>query len=120
MKIKEVSEITDLTAVTLRYYEKSGLIPSIQRKNGIRNYTETDIEAINFIKCMRAAGLSVKSLVKYMDLFNRNEDTTSLRKQILATEQQKLKKQIAVMQKSVEIIDHKLELYDQGAFKNVH
>ncbi len=78
MTISEAAR-TDLTAVTLRYYERVGLFPSIKRKNGgVRDYSEEDIEWIEFIKCMRSAGLSVESLIEYTYLLStgyRNPDS---------------------------------------------
>ena len=65
MKINEVSKMYDITADTLRYYERIGLIPTVNRnESGIRDYTETDCNWVNFAKCMRAAGISVESLIE--------------------------------------------------------
>ena len=70
MKINEVSKMYDITADTLRYYERIGLIPTVNRnENGIRDYTETDCNWVNFAKCMRTAGISVESLIEYVALF---------------------------------------------------
>ena len=67
MTISEVSNKYDLSAETLRYYERVGIIPPVNRnKNGIRDYTEVDCNWVNFIKCMRDAGLSIESLIEYL------------------------------------------------------
>jgi MerR family transcriptional regulator, aldehyde-responsive regulator len=64
MMIAEVSNKFDLTQDTLRYYERSGLIPNVNRyKSGIRNYTEEDCKWVEFIKCMRNAGLPIEVLL---------------------------------------------------------
>lgn len=74
MKINEVSKMYDITADTLRYYERIGLIPTVNRnESGIRDYTETDCNWVNFAKCMRAAGISVESLIEYVALFQQGE-----------------------------------------------
>ena len=63
MRISEVSETCDFSSDTLRYYERIGLIPSIKRtRGGIREYSETDVKWIEFVKCMRNAGLSIEVL----------------------------------------------------------
>ena len=65
MKIAEVSEQYGITTDTLRYYERIGLIPPVNRNgSGIRNYNELDLRRVDFIKCMRSAGLPVEVLVR--------------------------------------------------------
>lgn len=67
MMIAEVSNKFDISADTLRYYERIGLIPPVNRNtNGVRDYTEEDCEWVYFIKCMRAAGLSIEILIEYV------------------------------------------------------
>lgn len=84
MTIKEVCETLDITADTLRYYEKIGIIPKIPRnKNGIREFDTNSIDWIKFIKCMRKAGLSIEVLIEYVNLFQQGSDTSAARKNIL-------------------------------------
>lgn len=67
MTIKEVSNKYDLTPDTLRYYEKNGLIDVVPRnKSGIRNYGNKELQRIEFIKCMRASGVEIEVLIKYL------------------------------------------------------
>lgn len=69
MTIKEVSIKYEISADTLRYYERIGLIPTVNRKdNGIRDYTEEDCNWVEFIKCMRSAGISIEALIEYVTL----------------------------------------------------
>ena len=68
MLIAEVSKKYDISADTLRYYERVGLIPAVNRRdNGIRDYTEEDLNWVEFIKCMRAAGIQVEALIENAD-----------------------------------------------------
>jgi MerR family transcriptional regulator, aldehyde-responsive regulator len=84
MKISEVSKQTGLTPDTLRYYEKIGLIPSIGRRNGgIRDYQDIDLKRVEFIKCMRSAGLPIDVLIKYIGLVQQGDQTIGARKAIL-------------------------------------
>ena len=70
MTISEVSKKYDLSQDTLRYYEKIGLLSNVPRnQSGIRNYDDKSCRQIEFIKCMRSAGMQIEALVKYMDLF---------------------------------------------------
>ena len=67
MTISEVSNKYNLSAETLRYYERVCVIPPVNRnENGIRDYTEVNCNWVNFIKCMRDAGLSIESLIEYL------------------------------------------------------
>ena len=80
MTIKEVAEKYDITPDTLRYYERVGLLNNVPRNpNGIRNYDETSCKRIEFIKCMRSAGMPVEVLITYMDLFKQGKNTVPKR-----------------------------------------
>ena len=84
MTIAEVSKKYALSIDTLRYYERIGLIPKVQRsRSGIRDYSESDLNWVEFIKCMRAAGIPVEALIEYVALFQQGERTVEARKQIL-------------------------------------
>ncbi len=64
MKISEVSEKYGITSDTLRYYERIGLIQPVNRnESGIRDYIELDVKRVEFIKCMRSAGLPIEVLI---------------------------------------------------------
>lgn len=81
MNIAQVAKQFGLTAATLRYYERVGLIPPVKRKDsGIRDYDEEDIKWIEFIKCMRNAGLSIEALIEYTTLFTEGDRTVEARK----------------------------------------
>ena len=70
MTITEVSKKYDLSQDTLRYYERIGLLPAVNRnKSGIRDYTDEDCKWVEFIKCMRGAGLPIEVLIEYVALF---------------------------------------------------
>ena len=76
MTITEVSKKYDLSQDTLRYYERIGLIPTVNRnKSGIRDYTDEDCKWVEFIKCMRGAGLPIEVLIEYVALFQEGEST---------------------------------------------
>lgn len=114
MTIKEVSEKTGLSADTLRYYERVGLIPPVERKNGgIRSYHDENIRWIEFAKCMRAAGLPVEMLVEYFRLFRVGDATMSQRYEMLVSERDNLEKRIAMMQATLERLNKKIARYDE-------
>lgn len=84
MKIAEVSEKFGLSSDTLRYYERIGLLPRVNRtESGIRDYNELDIRRVNFVRCMRGAGLPIEVLIDYMELIQQGDGTIEARKEIL-------------------------------------
>ena len=83
MTIAQVSQKYGISADTLRYYERIGLLPPVGRtKIGIRDYTEEDCNWVNFIKCMRSAGLPVETLIEYVGLFGQGDETIPARKDV--------------------------------------
>lgn len=114
MTISEVSEKYGLPADTLRYYEKVGLIPPVHRKeSGIRDYTPGDCGWVEFIKCMRGAGLSIETLIEYVALFRRGNRTLQKRKNLLIKERDALAARVAEMQAVLERLNYKIDVYDE-------
>lgn len=114
MNISEVGRKYDLTADTLRYYERVGLIPPVGRnKGGIRDYVASDCRWIEFIKCMRGAGLPIEVLIEYVRLFQQGEVTFDARKELLIEQRRQLVARIEGMQKTLERLDFKIERYEQ-------
>lgn len=121
MKIKDVSERYDITADTLRYYERIGLIRNVPRNSaGIRDYSDENCETIEFIKCMRGANISIEGLTKYMDLYHQGDDTQAERKAILIAEREKLTQRMAAMQSALERLNHKIATYDDWTDGRCH
>ena len=114
MTIAEVSKQYDLTPDTLRYYERIGLIPAVKRTaGGIRNYTEVDCRWVEFIKCMRGAGIQVEALIEYVALFQQGDSTAEARRQILLEQRAQLLKRMEEMKRTLERLNAKIERYDQ-------
>lgn len=114
MTIKEASQITGVTADTLRYYERIGLIPPVPRnESGIRNYDETIIGWINFIKCMRNAGLPIETLIEYVALYKEGSKTDDARKQLLIEQKNILEERIAFLQDTLTKLNFKIDNYDK-------
>lgn len=111
MTIKQVSEKYNISQDTLRYYEKEGIILPVTRKNGIRNYGEKELANIEFVLCMRNAGLSVEVLKEYLKLFEQGKDTEEERRQLLINEREKLKSKISDMNAALERLNYKIDVY---------
>ncbi|CAK7011654.1 MAG: HTH-type transcriptional regulator AdhR [Paraeggerthella hongkongensis] len=114
MKIAEVSKLYDLSADTLRYYERIGLLSNITRNaSGIRDYSDQDCARVQFVKCMRKAGVSIEALIEYMRLFEQGDDTIAARKALLEEQRDLVRKRIAEMQAGLDRLDYKIEHYEQ-------
>jgi len=118
MKIAEVSGHYGLSTDTLRYYERVGLIPPVNRnESGIRDYNELDLRRVDFIKCMRGAGLPVEVLIEYVALVQQGDKTIEARKEILIDQRKLLVNRMNEMQKTLDILDHKIEVYEKAVLK---
>ena len=114
MTIAETSKRYNLTPDTLRYYEKIGLISNVPRnKNGIRNYDNKTCSRIEFIKCMRDAGVEIEILIEYMRLFEQGKSTVEARKQLLEEQREKLIEKQKNINATVDRLNYKIELYDE-------
>ncbi|HMB24478.1 MAG: MerR family transcriptional regulator [Chloroflexota bacterium] len=118
MKIAEVSEKYGFSVDTLRYYERVGLIPPVQRNGGgIRNYDELDLRRVEFIKCMRGAGLPVEILIEYMGLVQQGDSTIEARKEILIEQRDLLTARMEEMQKTLDRLNYKIDVYEKALLK---
>ncbi|MCH4166889.1 MAG: MerR family transcriptional regulator [Megasphaera sp.] len=115
MKIHEVSTTFDISADTLRYYERIGLIHNVPRNpSGIREYSSENCATIAFIKCMRAANVSIDGLSEYIKLYQEGLETIQDRKAILVRERNHLKERMQAMEAALEKLNSKIALYDNG------
>ena len=108
-KIKEVSEITNISQSKIRYYEKEGLLPEFKRdKNNIRVFSEKDIELLNLIRCLRNIGMSVKESRTNLDILS-DSSNNQLAINILMEHRSKLEEQRKILKNYIEKINLNLE-----------
>ena len=118
MRISEVSEQYDLSSDTLRYYERIGLLPPVNRnESGIRDYSDLDLRRVEFVKCMRSAGLPIEVLIRYVGLVQQGDVTIEARKEILEEQREELAARMQEMQKTLDLLDHKIEVYENVLLK---
>ena len=118
MTIAEVSKEFGLTADTLRYYERIGLLPAVNRNSsGNRDYTQEDCRWVQFIKCMRSAGLSIETLVEYVSLFQLGNATIAIRKELLIEQRKQIFDKIEELQGTLEYLDKKIDGYEEHMLK---
>ena len=115
MTIAEVSRKYDISADTLRYYERIGLIPPVPRtRGGLRDYGEESCGWIQLMKCMRAAGVQIEALIEYVDLFQQGDATLDARRALLVEQRDQLVSRMAEMQASLDLLNQKIDRYEQG------
>ena len=115
MTIAEVSRKYDISADTLRYYERIGLIPPVPRtRGGLRDYGEESCGWIQLMKCMRAAGVQIEALLEDVDLFQQGDATLDARKALLVEQRDQLVSRMAEMQASLDLLNQKIDRYEQG------
>ena len=113
MTIKEVCERYNLTADTLRYYERVGVIPEVTRtESGIRNYGDEDIKWVENAICMRDAGVPVEMLIEYVKLFQKGDETIKARTNLLKEAREKILEAKKKCDIALEKIDFKIERYE--------
>ena len=114
MTIAEVSKKYGLSADTLRYYERIGLIPPVPRTpSGVRDYDEASCRWVELMKCMRAAGVQIEALINYVALVQQGEGTLRARKDLLVEQREQLAERMADMQRSLERLDEKIQWHEQ-------
>lgn len=111
MKISEVSKKYNIPADTLRYYEKLGLIDNVFKESGVRNYSEVDCLRIEFIICMKHAGLSLEDIKKFIDLNKEGDKTIPERLEILKHQKKVLTDEIKNKEKTLDYLNYKINLY---------
>jgi DNA-binding transcriptional MerR regulator len=118
MRISKVCERYSISSDTLRYYERIGLIPPVNRnRSGIRDYNEIDIKRVEFIKCMRSAGLPIEALIEYVKLVQQGDQTIEARKEILQVQRERLVAKMEEMQETLDILDYKISVYEKAVLK---
>lgn len=113
MNIGTASKETNVSADTIRYYERIGLIPPVKRtESGIREFSEEDLRWIIFSRQMRNAGLSIEALIEYLSLFQEGDNTVLARLELLKEQEMILKERVGMMQSALDRLAFKIENYD--------
>ncbi len=118
MTISEVSKKYDLSTDTLRYYERIGLLPAVNKNSsGNRDYNEEDCRWVSFIKCMRSAGLSIEILIEYVSMFQKGNSTIGARKELLLEQRKQIAEKMEELQNTLNYLDKKIDGYEDRILK---
>jgi MerR family transcriptional regulator, aldehyde-responsive regulator len=108
----EMSSRTGVSIDTLRYYEREGLLINVARANsGHRRYSGDDVLWVEILRCLRKTGMSIEQLRQYCDLGKQGDHTVPERMQLLQAHRKQVEAQLAELQQSLSLIDHKLDFY---------
>lgn len=111
--IKQVAERLGVSVSTLRYYDKEGLLPFVDKKeNGTRVFKDEDFNGLAIISCMKSSGVPIKDIKKYMDLCAEGDSTLEERMKIFLERKEIVKKQIEELKNVLETIDYKIWYYE--------
>ena len=110
--IGQVSEMFHLPISTLRYYDKEGLFPGMERQSGIRRFGEREIEALRVIECLKASGLEIRDIKQFMEWTTEGAATYAQRKRLFETRRQAVEAEMAELQKTLDMLRYKCWYYD--------
>jgi DNA-binding transcriptional MerR regulator len=110
--IGEVAKELDLSVYTLRYYDKEGLMPFVERtESGTRLFKDSDIAALNIIECLKSTGMPIKEIKHFIDWCSEGDDTLQNRYDMFLERKATVEAKIKELQQTMEIIDHKCSYY---------
>jgi DNA-binding transcriptional MerR regulator len=110
--IKQVSERTNLKAHVLRYYEREGLLPAVNRSDsGIRLYSQDDLEWLGLICCLKNTGMSIRQIKHFVELSFMGGETLKQRCELLVEHKKNVETQIEEMQKHLQKVACKIEYF---------
>ncbi len=116
LTIQQMAQESGLSAHTLRYYERAGLMKQHvgrDNANGYRYYTRQDVSWIKFIKCLRATGMPIRDIHRYTDLLRQGDHTISARMQLLKQHRLRVQEHLLEVEQHFSAINKKIELYEQ-------
>ncbi|MEU4197861.1 MerR family transcriptional regulator [Kribbella sp. NPDC026611] len=115
LSIAEAAELTGLTAHTLRYYERIGLVGVKRDDSGYRSYDPQAMARIQFISRLRASGMPVAMISHYVDLVDQGKDTEPERLALMQEHRDRIQKQLRELQLALAVTDYKIAVYGGSA-----
>ncbi len=112
--IGQVSQMFNLPISTLRYYDKMGLFPSLTRVSGIRKFSDSDIEALRVIECLKKSGLEIKDIKIFMEWCAEGPSTYSRRFELIKKQKERVEEEISQLNKALDMLSYKCWYYTQA------
>lgn len=112
--IGEVSKLFNLPISTLRYYDKEGLFPGMQRDSGIRKFSPRELEALRVIECLKKSGLEIKEIKQFMEWCTLGSQTYPQRRALFLKQKEQVEAEIARLNRVMDMINYKCWYYEQA------
>lgn len=112
--IGQVSKMFNLPISTLRYYDKEGLFPDMNRESGIRKFSDKELEALRVIECLKKSGLEIKDIKQFMEWCVKGSETYSQRRELFLKQKEIVEAEIQRMNKALDMINFKCWYYEQA------
>ena len=110
--IQQVSAMTGIPATTLRYYDKEGLLPFLERReSGYRSFSDIDLAMLQVLQCLKETGMSIEEMKQFSAWVQQGDASLKERYQMFVHRKAAVEKQIADLKKALEVIEHKLNYY---------
>ncbi len=110
--ISEVAKMLNLTIYTLRYYDKEGLMPFIERTpSGTRIFKESDLESLRIIECLKASGMPIKDIRRFIEWCSQGDCSLQQRYDMFLERRAVVEAQMEELKKIMEVIDYKCSYY---------
>ena len=110
--IGQISEMFNVPVSTLRYYDKEGLFPDLERQSGIRKFSEREVEALRVIECLKASGLEIRDIKRFMEWTTEGSASYERRKQLFETRKEAVEEEINQLQKTLDMLKFKCWYYE--------
>lgn len=110
--IGQVSDMYSLPVSTLRYYDKEGLFPNLQRQSGIRQFSEREVESMRLIECLKKSGLEIRDIKQFMQWCNEGPSTYQKRRELFVRRREALKEELEQLEKNMAMLEFKCWYYD--------
>ena len=110
--IGQISEMFHLPISTLRYYDKEGLFPEMERQHGVRKFSEKEVEALRVIECLKASGLEIKDIKQFMEWVREGSSTYDKRRQLFENRKAVVEKEIQQLEKTLAMLKYKCWYYE--------
>lgn len=112
--IGQVSELFHIPISTLRYYDKEGLFPEIQRTSGIRRFGEKEIDALRVIECLKKSGLEIKDIKQFMEWCIQGSETYPQRLNLFLKQRRQVEAELARMNRVLDMLKFKCWYYEEA------
>ena len=112
--IGEISKMFHVPVSTLRYYDKEGLFPNLERSSGIRQFSDKEIETMKLIECLKRSGMEIKDIKQFIEWCSIGSETYQQRYEMFLKRKKRVERELQQMQKTLDMLRYKCWYYEQA------